>query len=166
MEIYLVRHGAALEKEEDPERHLNNDGVNQCHLTGKALKRLGIQLDLIVSSPKARARQTAEIIAEEVGYLREEIKITETLAPTALPKDTISYLNDLADVERIMLAGHLPLLGHLASELLVNTPQISFYFEPGAVCYINTEQPHTFSGDFRWFLTPEHLRIIAQASNT
>ena len=166
MEIYLVRHGAAYEKEEDPERHLNSGGVNQCHLTGKALKRLDIQLDLIVSSPKARARQTAEIIAEEVGYLRGDIKVTETLEPTALTKDTITYLNDLADVERIMLAGHLPLLGHLASELLVNTPQISFYFEPSAVCYINTEQPHTFSGDFRWFLTPEHLRIIAQGSDT
>jgi phosphohistidine phosphatase SixA len=161
MEIYLVRHGAAFSKEEDPERHLNNDGVNQCHLTGRALNRLEIQLDLIVSSPKTRARQTAEIIAEEVGYSREEIKITEALEPTALPKDTISYLNDFADVKRIMLVGHLPLLGHLASELLINTSQISFYFEPGAVCQINTEQPHTFVGDLCWFLTPEHLRIIA-----
>jgi len=55
VEIYLVRHGAAYDKQEDPERHLNKDGVSQCHLTGKALKRLGIQFDLIVSSPKARA---------------------------------------------------------------------------------------------------------------
>ncbi len=163
MEIYLIRHGAAYEKEEDPERHLNNDGVNQCHLTGQALKRLGVQLDLIVSSPKNRARQTAEIIAKEVGYLREEIKITETLEPTALPKSTISYLNNFADAKRIMLAGHLPLLGHLASELLINTSEISFYFEPAAVCHINTEQLHTFSGEFCWFLTPEHLRIIAAA---
>lgn len=162
MEIYLVRHGAAYEKEEDPERHLNNDGVNQCHLTGRALKRLDIAFDLIVSSPKARARQTAEIIAEEVGYSREDIKITETLEPTATPKDTISYLNDFTDVKRIMLAGHLPLLGYLSSELLVNTSQISFCFEPGAVCHIDTEQPYTFSGYLRWFLTPEQLRIIAQ----
>ena len=162
MEIYFVRHGAAYAKEEDPERHLNNDGVKQCHLTGKALKRLDIQFDLIVSSPKARARQTAEIIAEEVGYSREEIKITETLEPTALPHDTISYLNDFADVKKIMLTSHLPLLGYLSSELLINTSQISFYFKPGAVCHINTEHPHTFSGDLCWFLTPEQLRIIAQ----
>ncbi len=162
MEIYLVRHGAAYEKEDDPERHLNNDGVNQCHLTGRAMKKLEIQFDLIVSSPKARARQTAEIIAEEVGYLENEIKITDVLVPTALPKDTIEYLNDFDDVKKIMLAGHLPLLGHLASELLINTSQISFYFEPGAVCHIYTEQTHSFSGHFCWFLTPQHLRIIAQ----
>jgi len=163
MEIYLVRHGAAYAKEEDPERHLNNDGVNQCHLTGRALRRLDITFDLIVCSPKARARQTAEIIAEEVGYAKKEIKITETLEPTALPKDTISYLDDFAGIKRLMLAGHLPLLGHLASELLSNTSHISFYFEPGAVCQINTEQSLHYTGDFRWFLTPEHLRIIAQA---
>ena len=162
MEIYLVRHGAAYERREDPERHLNNDGVNQCHLTGIALKKLDIQFDLIVSSPKARARQTAEIIAEEVGYSREGIKITEALVPTALPKETISYLNDFADAKRVMLAGHLPLLGYLASELLINTSEISFYFEPGAVCHIYAEQPHTFAGHFRWFLTPEHLRLLAQ----
>ena len=162
MEIYLVRHGAAYEKGEDPERHLNNDGVNQCHLTGIALKKLDIQFDLIVCSPKARARQTAEIIAEEVGYSREDIKINEALVPTALPKETISYLNDFADAKRVLLAGHLPLLGYLASELLINTSEISFYFEPGAVCHIYTEHPHTFAGHFRWFLTPEHLRLIAQ----
>lgn len=163
MEIYLIRHGAAYEKREDSERHLNNDGVNQCHLTGIALKKLDIQFDLIVSSPKARARQTAEIIAEEVDYSCDGIKITEALVPTALPKETISYLNDFADAKRVMLAGHLPLLGYLASELLINTSEISFYFEPAAVCHIDTEQPHTFAGHFRWFLTPEHLRLIAQA---
>ncbi len=163
MEIYLVRHGAAFERREDPERHLNNDGMKQCHLTGKALRKLNVQFDLIVSSPKARARQTAEIIAYEMGYSREDIKISEALEPTAIPEDTISYLNNFAEVEKIMLAGHLPLLEYLASELLVNTSHISFYFEPSSVCHINTEQPHTFAGHLRWFLTQEHLRIIAQA---
>lgn len=163
MEICLVRHGAAYAKEEDPERHLNDDGVNQCHLTGRALKRLGITFDLIVSSPKVRALQTAEIIAEEVGYSRKEIKTTETLEPMSLPKDTVSYLNGFADIKKLMLAGHLPLLGHLASELLSNTSHISLNFEPGAVCQIYIKQPHYHTGDFRWFLTPEHLRIIAQS---
>ncbi len=163
MEIYLVRHGAAYTKEEDPERHLNSDGVNQCHLTGRALKKLDITLDLIVTSPKVRARQTAEIIAEEIGYSNAEIKVTEKLEPTAAPKATISYLKDLTDTKRVMLAGHLPLLGHLASELLSNTSQISLYFEPSSVCQINIEQPHSHTGDFRWFLAPEHLRIMAQA---
>ncbi|MGR3303601.1 MAG: phosphohistidine phosphatase SixA, partial [Candidatus Scalindua sp.] len=118
MEIYLVRHGAAHTKEDDPERHLNKGGLDQCHLSGRALRQLDIKFDLIISSPKARARQTAEIIAEEVGYPKDKIKVTETLEPTASPKDTTSYLNNFTEKNNIMLAGHLPLLGKLVSELL------------------------------------------------
>ncbi len=162
MEIYLVRHGAALTKEDDPKRHLNKDGLDQCHLSGRALRRLDIKFDLVISSPKVRACQTAEIIADEVDYPKDEIKITETLEPTASPKDTISYLNNFTEKNKIMLAGHLPLLGNLASELLSENTQISLYFEAGAVCQIDVDQPISHAGIFRWFLTPEQLRLIAQ----
>lgn len=162
MEIYLVRHGAAHTKEDDPERHLNKDGLDQCHLSGSALRILDIKFDLVISSPKARARQTAEIIAGEVGYPKDEIEITETLQPTASPKDTISYLNNFTDKNIILIAGHLPLLGNLASKLLSKDSQISFYFEAGAVCRIDVDQPFSHTGDFRWFLTPEQLGLIAQ----
>ncbi len=162
MEIYLVRHGAAYIKEEDPERHLNNDGLNQCHLTGRALRRLDIMFDLIVSSPKVRARQTAEIIAEEVNYPNKEIKITETLQPATDPKETISFLNELTDMKKVLLAGHLPLLGNLASELLSKSSDISFHFETGTVCLIEVEHPISYAGDFCWFLSPKHLKLLAQ----
>ncbi len=163
MEIYLVRHGAAHTKEDDPERHLNKDGLDQCHMSGRALKRLEIKFDLVISSPKVRARQTAEIIADEVGYPKDEIKVTETLEPMASPKDTISYLNNFTEMNNIMLAGHLPLLGNLASELLSKSTQISLYFESGAVCQIDVDHPISHTGIFRWFLTPKQLRLIAQA---
>ena len=117
MEIYLVRHVAAHTKEDDQERHLNKDGIEQCHLSGRALRQLDTMFDLVISSPKVRARQTAEIIADEVGYPKDEIKVTETLEPLASPKDTTSYLNNFTEKKNIMLAGHLPLLGNLASEL-------------------------------------------------
>ncbi len=162
MDIYLVRHGAAHTKEDDPERHLNKDGLEQCRLSGRALRRLGTRLDLVISSPKARARQTAEIIADEVGYPKDEIKVTETLEPMASPKDTISYINNFTEKNNVMLASHLPLLGNLASELLSKSTQISFYFEAGAVCQIDVDHPISHTGIFRWFLTPEQLRLIAQ----
>ncbi len=119
-------------------------------------------VDLIVCSPKVRARQTAEIISEEVGYPKNEIKITEMLQPTSNPKDTISFLNDLTDLKRVLLAGHLPLLGNLASEILIKSSDISFQFETGAVCLIEVEKPISYAGDFCWFLTPEHLKLLAQ----
>jgi phosphohistidine phosphatase len=162
MEIYLVRHGAAHTKEDDPERHLNKNGLAQCHLSGRALRRLDTKFDLVISSPKVRARQTAEIIADEVGYPKDEIKVTETLEPMASPKETISCLNNFTEMNNIMLAGHLPLLGNLASELLSKSTQISLYFEACAVCQIDVDHPISHTGILRWFLTPEQLRLIAQ----
>ncbi len=164
MDIYLVRHGDAHTKEDDSERHLNKDGLDQCHLSGRALRRLDIKFDLVISSPKVRARQTAEIIADEVGYPKDEIKVSGTLEPMASPKDTISYLNNFTEKkDNIMLAGHLPLLGNLASALLSENIQISLYFEAGAVCQIDVDQPISHTGIFRWFLTPKQLRLIAQS---
>ncbi len=161
MEIYLVRHGSAYMEEEDPERHLNNDGINQCHLTGKVLKRLDIIFDLIVSSPKVRARQTAEIIAEELHYSNKEIMISESLKPSTDPKDTISFLNNLTGTKRVLLAGHLPLLENLASELLSKPSGFSFHFETGTVCLIEVDLPISRAGEFHWFLAPEHLKLLA-----
>ncbi len=160
MKIYLVRHGAAYSKEEDPERHLNDEGLNQCRLTGKALKRLDSMFDLIVSSPMVRARQTAGIIAEKVGYPNKEIKITETLQPTTDPIDTVSFLNDLTDIRRVLLTGHLPLLEKLASELLNKSCENLLHFETATVCLIEAEQPIFNNGNFFWFLAPEHLKLL------
>jgi phosphohistidine phosphatase SixA len=63
MEIYLMQHGEAYAKDRDPERSLTPNGEDQIHSSGKALRKLGVDVDLIVSSPKKRARQTAEIVA-------------------------------------------------------------------------------------------------------
>ncbi len=162
MEIYLVRHGSAYMEEEDSDRHLNSDGINQCHLTGKVFERLGVIFDLIVSSPKVRARQTAEIIAEEVDYSSKEIIISESLKPSTDPKETISFLNNLTEKRKVLLAGHLPLLGNLASELLSKPSGVSFHFETGTVCLIEVELPISRAGKFHWFLAPELLKLLAK----
>ena len=54
MEIYLVRHGAAYTKEDDPERHLNKNGLDQCHMSGRAeeMQAAGLK-GLILSAENA-----------------------------------------------------------------------------------------------------------------
>lgn len=163
MEIYLVRHGAPYTHEEDPERHLNNKGIKQSHIAGKALKKLGVNLDQIISSPKARARQTAEIIAEEVGYQKGLIEITKTLEPNSPAKDVIAYLNKFADKKRVLLAGHLPSLGYITSELTCGKAYVSVHFEVCNICRVDVDQIQNSTGELCWFLTQEHLNYIAQS---
>lgn len=70
MKIYLIRHGQTdwnlqgrFQGREDIE--LNNTGIMQAKLCGKALKDTLFQA--VITSPLIRARKTAEIIAEQVG---------------------------------------------------------------------------------------------------
>jgi phosphohistidine phosphatase len=162
MEIYLMQHGEAYSKDQDPERSLTPNGEEQIRFSGKALKKLGVSVDLIVSSPKKRARETVEIIAAELGYPKGGIEVTETLEPLAPSGDTIAHLGRFADRGRVLLAGHLPSLGKIASELVSGGGDISVHFEMGGVCRIDVETLPTKTGDLRWILPPAHLRLLAE----
>ena len=164
MEIYLMQHGEAYPEDQDPERSLTPKGEDQIHSSGKALRKLGVDVDLIVSSPKKRARQTAEIVAGELGYSMERIEVTETLEPLAPSRDAITYLRRFGDRRKVLLAGHLPSLGEIASNLMSEGTHVSIHFEMGGVCRIDVEAIPTHAGDLRWILTPTHLRLLAEGT--
>ncbi len=162
MEIYLMQHGEAYAEDRDPERSLTPGGEDQICSSGKALRKLGVDVDLIVSSPKKRARQTAEIVAGELGYPKEGIEVTETLEPLAPSEDAIAYLGRFRDKGKLLLAGHLPSLGAIASNLMSERGHFPIHFEMGGVCRIDIEELPTHRGDLRWYLTPKHLKLLAE----
>jgi len=67
MKLYLMQHGKALSKEEDPERSLSPEGRSETTRMGDVLKEKGTPVDVIWHSGKARAAETAEIIAAAIG---------------------------------------------------------------------------------------------------
>ncbi len=162
MEIYLMQHGEAHAEDQDPERSLTPGGEDQIRSSGKALKKLGVDVDLIVSSPKKRARQTAEIVAKELGYPKEGIAVTEALEPLTPAEDAIAYLGRLGDKGKMLLAGHLPSLGEIASNLMSEGTRVSIHFEMGGVCRIDVEALPTHKGDLCWLLPPAQLRLLAE----
>ena len=164
MEIYLMQHGEAYAKDKDPERSLTLKGEEQIHLSAQALKKMDVKFNLIISSPKKRARQTAEIVAAEMGYPQDGIEVTETLEPTVPAKDALSYLAAYSDKSRIFLAGHLPSLGEIASTFVCDRSHVSFHFEMGGVARIDVEELKAHNGELRWFLTPSQLTMLSQAS--
>lgn len=114
-----------------------------------------------MSSPKKRARQTAEIVAGELGYSKEEITVTEVLAPLVPAEEAIAFLGPFGNRGKIFLAGHLPSLGKIASNLMSEGTDVSIHFEMGGVCRIDVEALPTHKGDLRWILTPTQLRLLA-----
>ncbi len=161
MEIYLMQHGSALPKEQDPDEGLSPDGETRIHASGKALKKMGIGFDVILSSPKKRSGQTAAIVAEEVGFPPEKIMETEKVKAMTPPEETIKALSEYAGNKRILIAGHLPSVAEVASFLLTKGSKATIEFERGGCCRIDVEGLPTQSGRLRWYLTPEQLRLIA-----
>ena len=161
MEIYLMQHGPAMPKEQDPEEGLSPEGEGRINASGQALKRMGVTFDAILSSPKKRSKQTAAIVAHAVGFPEERIVETKKVKAMAPPEETVQALSELAGVERVLIAGHLPSVAEVASLLLTEGSKAAVQFEMGGCCRIDVEQLPTHEGRLRWYLTPDQLKRIA-----
>lgn len=161
MEVYLMQHGPALPKDQDPEEGLGPEGQERIHMSGQALKKMGVSFDAILCSPKKRSQQTAAIVAEEVGFPSDKIVETKNVKAMAPPDETIQTLSELSGVDRVLIAGHLPSVAEIASFLLTEGCKASVQFEMGGCCCIDAEELPTHSGRLRWYLTPAQLKLIA-----
>ena len=161
MEIYLMQHGPALSKEQDPEEGLSPNGKERLRTNGKALNKLGVTFDIIISSPKKRSRQTAQIVAEETGFEAGNIIETEKVKALTPPGETIRLLSEFTHLKRVLIAGHLPSVSKTASYLLNKDSNVTIDFEMGACCRVDTDDLSPGSGHLKWYMISEQLRLIA-----
>jgi phosphohistidine phosphatase len=161
-ELYFVRHGLAEERgdawPDDIKRPLTEEGMSRLRKAVRGLSRIGVSIDVVLTSPLVRARQTADIVAGGLDP-RPSIVNVDSLAPAG------SYAAVLADLEkhsrkcRLALVGHEPMLGELAARLVGSRHPIEF--KKGGVCRIDVEDlPPAGPGDLRWMLTPKILRAL------
>ena len=161
-QLFLIRHGIAEERgdawPDDNKRPLSEDGIERFQKSARGLARLDVWIDVVLTSPLVRARQTAEILASAFDP-RPSIITVESLAPGG------SYASLLTDLEkhgrktRIALVGHEPGIGELGARLIGS--RHSFEFKKGAVCRIDLDEiPPVSPGDLRWFLTPKVMASI------
>ncbi|MEM8778633.1 MAG: phosphohistidine phosphatase SixA [Cyanobacteria bacterium P01_G01_bin.49] len=121
-QLYLIRHGIAIERAdgiEDETRPLTKIGQQKTRQVAHRLKAMTIKFDIIVTSPFIRARQTAEILHEV--NLSDEIAELSCLSPSGKISDFVDWWsNSRYNKERncIALVGHQPNLGHW-TEILV-----------------------------------------------
>ena len=99
--IWLLRHGEAEDGSPDAERQLTAKGERQSRAAGTALKKLGVEPDACLSSPKVRAADTAKLACEPLGV---EPKHEPKLAGG--PFDGEALAAGLGD--NVLLVGHDP----------------------------------------------------------
>ena len=163
MEIYLVRHAAASERDpdrwpDDSERPLTPEGEKEFRLVARGLARLVPRVDAILSSPYQRAWRTAEILSELDSWPAPEP--APVLEPTLPPEKAALALQDHAGASTVAVVGHRPGLHELAAYLLTGRGDgLEIGLEKGGVAYIGLAgAPTPGAGELRWLLTPEFLR--------
>jgi phosphohistidine phosphatase len=98
--IWLLRHADAAEGHPDSGRPLTPRGVRQATDAGLALARLGVHLDICLSSPKVRALQTATTVCKPLG-----VEVEECAALSGPPFDPAELVVGRSEV---LLVGHDP----------------------------------------------------------
>lgn len=161
MELYLMQHGLARPQAEDPEEGLSEAGRAQIEASGRALKRLGLELDLILASPKKRSRQSAEIVARALGLGPEGIVQTEAVRAKAPAEETLVFLQGLAGRRAVLIAGHLPSLGLTAAFLLTRGAPLPVAVENGAVMRLDLERLEPGAAVLQWYLRRDQLGLLA-----
>lgn len=160
VELYLVRHAIAAprgdEWPDDDRRPLTARGVSRFKEAVEGLRRLGVEVDEIFTSPLVRARQTAELLAEGLPG-KPPVRTLDALAPGHEPGSVLAQLARAARRRRVALVGHEPGLGELAAHLIGAGRALPF--KKGGVCRIDVESlTSRRPGALTWFVPPRLLR--------
>jgi phosphohistidine phosphatase len=152
MRLYLVRHGEAVQAENDSERVLTKEGRERVRKTAYFLRKNNINVKIIFHSGKTRARETAQIIAEEINPVNG---IAESAG--LKPNDPVKvWMNNVRDLTSdTMIVGHLPQLSKLLSNLTTGDIERDLFLinDASVICLEKSDD----SWMVRWFVTPDIL---------
>jgi phosphohistidine phosphatase len=166
MELFILRHGIATERGKefrgsDAQRPLTSKGRQKMRRIAKAMRALELSFDLILSSPLLRARQTADIVAEELKLV-EQRKFSSHLAPEGDPRDLIRDLKRLhRGSKKVLLVGHEPYLSNLLGALLAGQPIIDINLKKGGLCLLRIDSlQNGRCATLEWLMTPRQMTKI------
>jgi phosphohistidine phosphatase len=157
VELGLLRHAhagdpAAWDRPDDL-RPLTNKGRQQAERLGRFLAAAGFVPDAVLTSPRIRARETAELVADSLGM---SVRIDPRLGSFLDLATVEAILDDAGGPGRPVLVGHDPDFSDL---LVLLTGSPSLRMRKGAFALLNVERPLTLgSAELRWLVPPDLLR--------
>jgi len=164
MKLLLVRHAAALPRGTpgvlDAERPLTPSGRAGFSVAARGLVRIVGRVDVLMTSPLTRARETAEIAAGAFMHV-------EPVVESALAGDRVdAILAALASHPReatVALVGHEPMLATLLARMVGSPDAERFAFKKGGAALVDLPDARAGTGRLIWFLPPRVLRALAGA---
>jgi phosphohistidine phosphatase len=163
MNVYLLRHGEAEPAREgspDSERALSPEGEKMINDILPGMKKLIPQVEYILTSPFARAFQTASIVAKFyncAGFIEN----VETLAGPGGEEKINSLLNKLIGKDQMVIVGHEPHLSGIAKYYCGAGLEDGLKLKKGGMAKIYiADFPGPGKGALRWTMTPEEIARV------
>lgn len=157
VQLYLLRHADAGDPEAwtrpDAERPLSEKGRRQSERLGGFLAGLEFKPDLIVTSPKVRARETAEIVAAALDL---PVVLDDLLAGPVDYPEVDAILEAHGRPAKVVLVGHDPDFSELVSGLVGGGEIV---MKKGAIARIDVLRAiQPGGGALRWLIPPDALK--------
>jgi phosphohistidine phosphatase len=161
MNIYIIRHAIAVEKGtpgyDDSQHPLTDAGRKKMRKIVKGLRELKVELELILTSPYIRARDTAILLAKEFD-LKDKVALSDNLIPSGNFENLIDEIREKYDLANLALVGHEPMLSSLISWLATGDTGMEVTLKKGGVAYLSTDNLYQEGrATLQWLLTPSLL---------
>lgn len=155
--VYMVRHAKA--EDYDPDRHesdadraLTSDGADEFERVARAVRRLDKKIEIVLTSPLRRAKETAGILAKALGV---GVEVFDELDPPVSPQRLLAAVKKRAE-ERLALVGHEPGCGEVIARWIGLGRSLPL--KKGGVARLELDEPDSKApADLAWLATPEIL---------
>lgn len=167
VDLYVLRHGEAGKRlaagSKDSERALTVAGAKEVEEIASAIARLGIKPDIIATSPLARARQTAIIVAKRLKVKKDKLQDWDELKPEGSRAKLYERLARFKPDASVMIVGHEPYLSSLVSELAFDGLKGRIAMKKAGLARVDVVSLRPRArGELRWLLTPKIMKRMEQ----
>lgn len=154
--VYFFRHGPASPREawsgSDDKRPLTDTGRKRTECVADLLSHGDIAVDLVLTSPYTRARETADIVA---AALNAPVKSEKLLAPGFSAGALQEILERNSDHTAIVIVGHEPSFSAVISEVIGGG---AIVLKKAACARVDLVVPGTAIGELVWLIAPGAVR--------
>jgi phosphohistidine phosphatase len=159
MKLYFFRHGHAEDADgpefDDFARRLTDKGIERTEVAARALVKLGVKPARLYSSPRVRARQTADILAKGMGVsvaVRDEVGFgfSADLVPPLIA--------DAGADDEIMFVGHEPDLSTTVTKLVGGGEIV---MKKGGMARVDLFSTAPLRGALVWVIPPKVFDDLA-----
>ncbi len=169
MNLYIIRHAIAEQRDEnsneaeDSQRPLTDQGRKKFRKIARGLSELGVQIDMILTSPYVRAADTAKILRKKLDLGKDQVIVMQDIAPGG---DAARLMNEISqkygNLEGVAIVGHEPALSRLISTLLSGDPTLPIMLKKGGVCCLTVDKlEYGRCATLEWLLAPNQMESMA-----